>query len=215
MTIADPIEEGLRGGWKVVDASRAERDVALDADVAIVGTGAGGGTAAEILARAGLRVVLLEEGPLRSSRDFRMQEREAYPDLYQESASRKTADKAINILQGRCVGGGTTVNWTSSFRTPPATLAFWEREYGLRDFSSETMAPWFERMEARLSIAPWTVAPTSTVLPSFSTRCSPGAVRSTTLTATRTSSSRTRARSPRPLRHMLASPYRRSSMSSC
>lgn len=159
MSIVDPIEEGVRGGWKVVDASRADRDLALDADVAIVGTGAGGGTAAEILARAGLRVVLLEEGPLRSSRDFRMQEREAYPDLYQDSASRKTADKAINILQGRCVGGGTTVNWTSSFRTPPATLAFWQREFGLREYSVEAMAPWFERMEARLSITPWTVAP--------------------------------------------------------
>ena len=81
----------------------------------------------------GLRVVLLEEGPLRSSRDFRMREREAYPDLYQESAAARPRDKAINILQGRCVGGGTTVNWTSSFRTPPATLACWEREYGLRD----------------------------------------------------------------------------------
>jgi choline dehydrogenase-like flavoprotein len=159
MTFADPIEAGLRGGWKVVDASRAGRDLTLEADVAIVGTGAGGGTAAEILANAGLRIVLLEEGPLRSSRDFRMLEREAYPDLYQESASRKTADKAITILQGRCVGGGTTVNWTSSFRTPPATLAFWEREYGLGDFSVQAMAPWFERMEARLSIAPWAVAP--------------------------------------------------------
>ena len=58
-TIADPIEAGLRGGWKVVDASRAERDLELDADVAIVGSGAGGGTAAEILASAGLCVVLL------------------------------------------------------------------------------------------------------------------------------------------------------------
>ena len=159
MTIADPIEQGLRGGWSVIDASRAERDIALDADVVIVGSGAGGGTAAEILAQAGLRIVLLEEGPLRSSRDFRMLEREAYPDLYQESASRKTADKAITILQGRCVGGGTTVNWTSSFRTPPATLAFWEREFGLRGFDADAMTPWFERMEARLSIAPWTVAP--------------------------------------------------------
>ena len=159
MTVADPIEAGLRSGWKVIDASHAEGDLALDTDVVIVGSGAGGGTAAEFLAEAGLRVVLLEEGPLRSSRDFRMVEREAYPDLYQESAARKTADKSINILQGRCVGGGTTVNWTSSFRTPPTTLAFWEREYGLGAFSVDAMAPWFERMETRLSIAPWTVAP--------------------------------------------------------
>ena len=157
--IVDPIETGLRSGWKVVDASRAERDLTLDADVAIVGTGAGGGTAAEILANAGLRVVLLEEGPLRSSRDFHLLEAEAYPDLYQESASRKTKDKAINILQGRCVGGGTTVNWTSSFRTPPATLAWWQREYGLQSVSADAMAPWFSRMEERLHIAPWEVAP--------------------------------------------------------
>jgi choline dehydrogenase-like flavoprotein len=157
--IVDPFDAGLRGGWKVVDASHLDRDLSLDADVVIVGTGAGGGTAAEIFANAGLAVVLLEEGPLRSSRDFRMRESEAYPELYQESAARKTHDKAINILQGRCVGGGTTVNWTSSFRTPPSTLAWWQREYGLREFTEDAMAPWFARMEERLSVTPWTVAP--------------------------------------------------------
>ena len=36
----------------------------LEADVVIVGTGAGGGIAAEILAAAGLTVILVEEGPL-------------------------------------------------------------------------------------------------------------------------------------------------------
>ena len=36
------------------------------------------------------------------------------------AAGRQTQDKSITILQGRCVGGSTTVNWTSSFRTPAA-----------------------------------------------------------------------------------------------
>ena len=157
--IPDPFLAGLASGWKVIDASALTDDVTLDADVAIVGSGAGGGTAAEILAGAGLAVVVLEEGPLRTSGDFRMLEAEAYPELYQESAARKTRDKAINILQGRCVGGGTTVNWTSSFRTPPATLEFWQREFGLAGFAVEDLAPWFARMEARLSIGPWEVAP--------------------------------------------------------
>ncbi|MFO1415432.1 MAG: GMC family oxidoreductase [Burkholderiales bacterium] len=155
----DPVAQGVASGWQVVDASALERDLVLEADVAVVGTGAGGGTAAEILADAGLRVVLLEEGPLRSSRDFHMREAEAYPELYQESAARKTKDKAINILQGRCVGGGTTVNWTSSFRTPATTLGWWQRTYGLAGFGVGDMAPWFERMEARLSIGPWMTAP--------------------------------------------------------
>jgi choline dehydrogenase-like flavoprotein len=157
--IPDPYEAGLASGWHVIDAASLERDLTLDADVVIVGSGAGGGTAAEILADAGLHVILLEEGPLATSTDFRMRESDAYPQLYQESASRKTHDKAINILQGRCVGGSTTVNWTSSFRTPPATLAWWQKEFGLTGFSVEDLAPWFARMEARLAIAPWEVAP--------------------------------------------------------
>ncbi len=155
----DPIEQGLARGWKVVDASRLTRDLVLEADVAIVGTGAGGGVTAEILSGAGLSVVMLEEGPLKSTRDFRMREAEAYPQLYQESAARKTLDKAITVLQGRCVGGSTTVNWTSTFRTPTATLDYWERALGLRELAGDGLAPWFEMMERRLSIASWAAAP--------------------------------------------------------
>lgn len=157
--IRDIIAYGVKSGWKVHDASQLSSDMHIDADVAIVGTGAGGGTAAEILSAAGLRVVLIEEGPLRSSSDFHMLEREAYPQLYQDSAARKTKDKGITILQGRAVGGSTTVNWTSSFRTPPETLAYWREQYGLPGYTPETLAPWFAMMERRLNIHPWAKAP--------------------------------------------------------
>jgi choline dehydrogenase-like flavoprotein len=157
--LPDPFRDGLAGGWKVIDASTLDADLTLEADVAIVGSGAGGGTTAEILSEAGLNVVLVEEGPLATSSDFHMREAEAYPQLYQESASRKTRDRAISILQGRCVGGSTTVNWTSSFRTPPATLDYWAREFGISGFSPADLAPWFERMETRLNIAAWPVEP--------------------------------------------------------
>jgi choline dehydrogenase-like flavoprotein len=156
-TLGDPIRDGLARGWNVVDATSLTRDVTLEADVAIVGTGAGGGIAAEIFADAGLRVLMVEEGPLKSSTDFRMREADAYRDLYQESAARKTADKAINILQGRCVGGGTTVNWTSSFRTPAATLAHWRSAHGWAPRTDDER--WYEQVEARLGIAPWPAAP--------------------------------------------------------
>jgi choline dehydrogenase-like flavoprotein len=157
--LPDPFRVGQRSGWKVIDASTLTDDRSFEADVAIVGTGAGGGTAAEILSDAGLSVVMIEEGPLATSSDFHMREAEAYPQLYQESASRKTKDKAINILQGRCVGGGTTVNWTSSFRTPEATLDYWRSAFGVEGFGVADLAPWFERAERRVNVAPWTVAP--------------------------------------------------------
>lgn len=157
--IPDPIAAGLERGWRVTEGSSLKKDLALEADVVIVGSGAGGGMAAEVLTQAGLSVILVEEGPLRSSRNFHMLESEAYPDLYQESAARKTADKAINILQGRCVGGGTTVNWTSSFATPEPTLRHWNHHHEVRNCLPETMAPWFEKVKTRLNIQPWQIPP--------------------------------------------------------
>lgn len=157
--LPDPIELGLARGWKVHGGERGPLPERLDCDVAIVGSGAGAGITAELLAVAGLKVVLVEEGPLRSSRDFRQLESEAYPSLYQESANRKTADKTIGILQGRCVGGSTTVNWTSSFRTPSATLAYWREHFDLPELTDEALSPWFRQVEQRLHIGPWLPAP--------------------------------------------------------
>ena len=155
----DPIREGLSRGWRVFGGSHGALPSQLNCDVAIVGTGAGAGITAELLTQAGLSVVLGEEGPLKSSSDFRQRESDAYPSLYQESAARKTADKAINILQGRCVGGSTTVNWTSSFRTPSSTLLHWQEHFGLSDLTEAAMAPWFEQAERRLNIGPWLMVP--------------------------------------------------------
>ena len=157
--IRDIVAEGVKSGWRAHDAALLTDDKHVEADVVIIGTGAGGGTAAEALSRAGLRVVLIEEGPLRSSSDFHMVEREAYPQLYQESAGRRTKDKGITILQGRSVGGSTTVNWTSSFRTPPETLRYWSEHFGVHGFAENDLAPWFAQMEKRLNVHPWQEAP--------------------------------------------------------
>lgn len=155
----DPYKEAKARGWDITDASTLTEPLELEADVVIVGTGAGGGTAAETLSKAGLRVVLLEEGPLKTSSQFDMQERGAYRDLYQEGTGRGTKDGGMVILQGRSVGGSTTVNWTTSFRTPPQTLEFWAEHMGVSGCSVDEMAPYFAHMEERLSIHRWPQAP--------------------------------------------------------
>jgi len=157
--IPDPIRAGLARGWHVRGGVHGRPPEQLACDVAIVGSGAGAGITAELLTKAGLHVVMVEEGPLRSSADFNQREAEAYPALYQESAARKTSDKAITILQGRCVGGSTTVNWTSSFRTPTETLAYWRSRFALDGFGDHDLAPFFEQAERRLSIGPWLTPP--------------------------------------------------------
>ena len=157
--LQDPIRNGIQRGWKVFGGALGPAPEKIVCDVAIVGSGAGAGITAELLTRAGLHVVVIEEGPLKSSSDFNQKESEAYPQLYQESAARKTEDKAINILQGRCVGGSTTVNWTSSFRTPAPTLNFWKTHFDLPDYSVDALAPYFEQAERRLNILPWLTPP--------------------------------------------------------
>ncbi|HVV51297.1 MAG TPA: GMC family oxidoreductase, partial [Polyangia bacterium] len=124
----------------------------VEVDFVVVGSGAGGATAAAVLAAAGARVAVLEEGGHYTRRDFNMQESWAYPALYQEHGNRATDDLAIMILQGRSVGGGTTVNWTSSFRTPERTLALWAARHGVRGLDAATLAPHFEAVERRLDV---------------------------------------------------------------
>ena len=157
--LQDPVREGIQRGWKVMGGPFGAAPENITCDVAIIGSGAGAGITAELLTKAGLQVVIIEEGPLKSSSDFNQKESEAYPQLYQESAARKTEDKAINILQGRCVGGSTTVNWTSSFRTPASTLQFWQDQFGLEHYTVDALSPYFEQAERRLNIAPWLTPP--------------------------------------------------------
>lgn len=153
--IPDAWKQGVEAGWDLIDGARLEGDRTLEADVVIVGSGAGGAVSAEILAQAGLKVVIVEAGRLHSSNDFTLHENQAYRDLYQEAAAMTTGDGGISILQGRTVGGSTVVNWTSSFRTPEPTLEHWRQVFGVQDLDRAALEPWFERMEQRLNISTW------------------------------------------------------------
>ena len=57
----------------------------------------------------------------------------------------------------REVGGSTTVNWPSSFRTTEPTPARWRRRYALAYATPEQLAPWFAMVEHRTGVADWLV----------------------------------------------------------
>jgi len=132
-------------------ASDIEPGQVLRTKVLVVGSGAGGAVAAARLAQAGLDVLVVEAGEHRTKTTFSQHEAQAYPMLYQERMARATADQAISILQGFSVGGSTTVNWTTCYRTPEWTLANWRERFGLAlDYSSSYAA-----VEERLNIHAW------------------------------------------------------------
>ncbi len=127
-------------------------DTTIDADVIIVGSGAGGAVMAASLQSAGLKVLVLEEGGHHTRAEFRMREDAAYPMLYQEAGQRATKDQGIAILQGRCVGGTTVVNWTTCFRTPERTLDEWRRVHHVSGLDTATLTPHWAVIEERLNI---------------------------------------------------------------
>jgi choline dehydrogenase-like flavoprotein len=97
----------------------------LQCDVCVVGSGAGGGVAAAVLAAAGLDVVVLEAGGYWSERDFDGAERTGLRRLYRGGGASATDDQGVALIAGTCVGGGTIVNFTTSFRTPDDVLEEW------------------------------------------------------------------------------------------
>ncbi len=122
------------------------------ADVCVIGSGCGGGASAKILSESGKKVILLEEGGDYTSADFDSTEHTAYTHLYRERAGQATDDLSVTVLQGRCVGGSSTVNWTTALRTPEFVLAAWARDFGLRGFSPQELEPYFDRIEHYLNV---------------------------------------------------------------
>ena len=127
----------------------------FDCDVCVVGSGAGGAVLAHQLVAKQFSVVMVEEGGHFNRRTFDMKESTAYPNLYQELGNRTTSDLSVNILQGRCVGGGTTVNWCSSFRTPRRILETWRDVHGVKGLSESELSPHWDALETALHVEEW------------------------------------------------------------
>ncbi len=103
----------------------------LEADVCVVGSGAGGGVIAGKLAPAGKKVVVLEMGGYFNEADFNQLELWAYENLYRGGGITTTDDGSIALMAGSNLGGGTTVNWTNCIRTTDWVREEWETEHGL------------------------------------------------------------------------------------
>ncbi|MDX6582404.1 MAG: hypothetical protein QOI10_1588 [Solirubrobacterales bacterium] len=123
----------------------------IEADVCIVGSGAGGGVIAGELAAAGKSVCVLEMGGYHDDRDFDQLELSAYQRLYLNGGPFPTEEGQIGLVAGTGVGGGTVVNWTNCLRTHDWVREEWAREHGLDgldqpEFDAHLDAVW-ERLQ--------------------------------------------------------------------
>ena len=129
------------------------RSLKLSADVVVVGSGAGGPVVAKELQEKGHSVILLEEGGHYRTADFKNDPVWAFSHLYRDGgATIALGTPPVPFPLGRCLGGTTTVNSGTCFRTPDAILHRWERAWNLPDISPEDMRPYFERVESLYSV---------------------------------------------------------------
>ena len=138
----------------VVDTADVRGLLQVQAEVAVVGSGAGGAVSAKELAEAGIDVALFEEGGYLRYPDFNQREEDMYRRLYRNQGAQSTRDLSINILQGRSVGGSTVINNCICFRTPERVLTRWREEFGLNELDIESLRPYFERVGATLGVVP-------------------------------------------------------------
>ena len=128
-------------------------DLAVECDVVVIGTGAGGAVVGKELAEAGVAVVFVEEGRYFDRTDFNGRAFQMQQRLYRRGgATFSIGNVGIPIPLGQTVGGTTTVNSGTCYRTPERVLRRWQAELGLTELGPDQMGGYFERVEAVLGV---------------------------------------------------------------
>lgn len=125
----------------------------LEADVVIVGSGAGGGVVAAELSMAGHSVIVIEKGGYFTDSDFSGRELESTDKLFENRGFLTSRDLSVIVLAGSSLGGGTTVNWSASFRTPDHVLAEWEHSHGVSGFTGAAYQGALDAVSQRINVS--------------------------------------------------------------
>ena len=129
----------------------------LDADVVVVGSGAGGAVVACELAEAGQRVIVVEEGPYippERYQKFRPTEsmRHVWKDGGLTMAIGLGDTPVVNVMMGSAVGGSSILTGGVCFRTPDKVLHEWSHVMGLSELTPDRMDACFASVEKSVHV---------------------------------------------------------------
>ncbi|KAL1556927.1 long-chain-alcohol oxidase [Salvia divinorum] len=106
-------------------------------DAVILGSGSGGGVVAGVLAKAGYKVLVLEKGSYITRSNLTLMEGDAMDKMYLQQGILASENMDVLFLAGSTVGGGSTINWSASIRTPPHVRKEWSQKHKLELFESK------------------------------------------------------------------------------
>lgn len=135
-----------------LDPILIDSDERIDCDVVIVGSGAGGGVAAAVLAEAGLDVVVLEKGRYLTESDFHHEEARSMQEMYLYGGALMTRNLTCRVISGSALGGGTLVNYSTAWKTPEPRLREWAEVSGIEAFVNGEIQDSLDAVAERIGI---------------------------------------------------------------
>jgi len=132
---------------------RLGQDTEIRCQVAVIGSGAGGGVVAAELAERGIDVVIIEAGHRVDAAQLGREPARVLRDVYLDGATTMAFGvPSIPLPLGRSVGGTTTINSGTCFRPPERVLDAWAAQGLFLDRGQ--LDACFSRVEERLNVQP-------------------------------------------------------------
>ena len=125
----------------------------MDAEVLVIGSGAGGATTAAVLAEAGFDVLIVEEGE--------WVEQGAVVPFSLEQMDRQYRSGGVTVAlglpsiaytEGRCAGGGTEINSGLYRRPPDEVLRRWAIDFGIVELDHDEVHSIANEVEQAISV---------------------------------------------------------------
>jgi choline dehydrogenase-like flavoprotein len=151
------VSQDIASSDAIVVGRALPRGFDVDCDVVVVGSGAGGAVAAALLAEAGHRVIVLEEGPFVHPDDYQTwKPSESVRRLFREAGMLTVMGVGqtpiIPLTIGRAVGGSSLLTGGVCFRIPSEVHGRWVRELGLDELSERALESAYEEVERRMRV---------------------------------------------------------------
>jgi choline dehydrogenase-like flavoprotein len=134
-----------------IPVAKPGSEARVECDVCVVGSGAAGSVVAAELAASGQNVIVVEAGGTWSDGDFDQHELIGMHRLFREGGLAGTRDLSMSLLAGASIGGGTTVNWQSCFRTPDDVREEWAELSGLSFFEADSFTESLDAVWRRIA----------------------------------------------------------------